>query len=343
MKHIHESVAQVITGAGVKIQGSRLDHANNRASLFEHEIVDAKRADGSVTVTMCGHPRLSGAEFTSASLQEAAKMALKLCAKDGGLPILSECKDGQVTCTFTKDKAKATISEEAQAASLKVVTEEEEEDETDGTGEPSNKTTTNTKTKVDKTTTKKDTKVTDKGDEVVEGEDEDKKGLFNKDKLAAFKEKKAKRDALAAKKDKTKAEVAEMEALDRELDLLSEAFYESLPHNITFVLYEGEKAEVHGLTEEEIAPFGGTAPAVPAKYAKKAKDAGPNSKVDMGVLTLHKAENWQTQGSTILTGKDFKASGWGTPGKGYGKQSRWSDTGKMPMDAQKKLPAGTEK
>jgi hypothetical protein len=333
MKHIHESVAQVISGAGVKLQGSKLDHANNRASLYEHEIVGSKKADGSVTVTLQGHPVLSGAEFTSCNIQEAAKLCLKLCAKSSGFPILSECKDGEVTCTFTKDKAKATISEEAQAA--KLVTEEEEEDETDGTGEPSNKTTTSTKTKNDPAKTKKDTKVVDKGDEVVEGE----KPEF----LKKMKEKKGKRDALADKKEKSKEECDEMAKLDAELDTLSEQFYDSLDHTVTFVLYEGEKAEVHGLTEEEIAPFGGTAPTVPAKYAKKAKDAGPNSKVDMGVLTLHKAEDWKTQGSKILTGKDFKAAGWGTPGKGYGKQSRWSDTGKQPMDAAKKLPAGTEK
>ena len=148
--------------------------------------------------------------------------------------------------------------------------------------------------------------------------------------------------ALAGKKDKTAAEKTEEAAIDAELDLISESFYASLKHGVTFVLYEGGKAEIHGLTEEEIAPFGGTAPAVPNRYSKKAKDAGPNSKVDMGVLSLYKTENMDAQSQKILTGKDFKAMGWGTPGKGTGKQGKWSDTGKHPMDSQKKLKAGQE-
>ena len=348
-KYIHESVAQVISGIGIKPKGREVGHANNRSSLFENQIVDKARGTDSVTLFMSGHPQLSEAEIVRENMVEAKKMAFKLCAKAGGFPILGEAKDGVVVCTFTKDKAKATIKEEAELA--KLVTEaktEAEDDETDGTGEPSGDTKTNTGVKnKEGVGTKKGTKVDNKGEEnskeVSESEEEDKKNLFKKEKLDAFKAKKAKRDGLAAKKDKSKEEVAEMEALDLELDSICESFYDSLEHGVTFVLYEGGAAEVHGLTEEEIAPFGGSAPMIPAKYAKKAKDAGPNSKVDNGVLTLHKPESWKEQGAQILTGKDFKANGWSTPHKGYGKQSRWSDTGKMPLDSKKTLKAGTEK
>lgn len=336
-KYIHESVAQALAGLGMKAKGSQLSHANNRASLSEAHIVQAKADDGAVTLVMMGHPQLSEAEISAKSVVEAKNLALRLCAKAGGFPIIGEAKDSILTCTFTRDKAKATVTETISEATTK-----EQDDETDGTGEPSGDTKTNTEVKNDKGVgTKKGTKADNKGEE--SSKDVDESELFNKEKLAAFKDKKAKRDQLAGKKEKSKEECAEMEKLDAELDLLSEQFYDSLPHSVTIVLFAEGVAEVHGLTEDEIAPFGGTPPAIPAKYSKKAKDAGPNSKVDNGVLTLHKAEGWQEKGSSILTGKDFKACGWGTPGKGTGKQGKWSDSGKMPLDAAKKLPAGTEK
>jgi hypothetical protein len=347
---IHESVLGVLSQVGVKPRAGGISGANHRGLLRETDEHAVMETHSGVVVRMKSHPKLSDCSWDVADIKEGKTQAFAACKKAGGFPIFEE-KGNVLNVRFTKDQKLATcISEATLAVHLKEAKSESEEDETDGTGEPSGDTGTNVRAKNDKGVgTKKGTKVDNKGDEngecceaVVDPETGEKTELFNKNKLAKFKDLVNKRKALAGKKDKTEKDKADEAEIEKELDLLSESFYASLKHGVTFVLYENGVCEVHGLTEEEVAPFGGTAPAMPVRYSKKAQGAGPNSKVDMGVLSLYKTENMDAQSQKILTGKDFKALGWGTPGKGTGKQGKWSDTGKHPMDSQKKLKAGTE-
>jgi hypothetical protein len=341
---IHESVVSVLKEAGVKPKGSGIAPSNHRGLLAESgraELLDKKSV---AVIKMQSHPKLSDCSWEAKTVAEAKTQAFAACKKAGGFAIFESCKDGVLTCRFTRDAAKATVKDEATlAASIK------EDDETDGTGEPTGDTKTDVEAKNDKgVSLKTDVQVDNKGENLAEGENEveTKKIFVNKEKLAKYKELMAKKAEAAKKKPATaeeKKEVAEqIAAIDAELDQISEEFYSTRSKTITFVLYEGGVAEVHGLNEDELAPFGGTAPAMPVRYAKKAKDAGPNSKVDMGVFSLQKIEGMAAQSATILTGKDFKANGWGTPGKGTGKQGKWSDTGKHPLDSAKKLKAGQE-
>lgn len=106
-------------------------------------------------------------------------------------------------------------------------------------------------------------------------------------------------------------------------DEAATAFYESVNKPVTFVIYEGEgdepeHIEVHGLTTEDVAPFGGTAPAMPAKMMKQAKDGGSNKKGDTGVLMLYSTKGMDERTKKMLTGQNFRACGWGTPPKGAG-------------------------
>jgi len=291
---IHESVASVLKTVGVKSKGSAISPANNRGLLREDASGVIETGTFAV-VKMLSHPKLSGCSWDAKNITEAKVSALAACRKAGGFPIFESEKDGVLTVRFTREEAKATVKDEKTIREAK---SETEDDETDGTGEPSGDTTTNTKAKNDKGVgTKKGTKADNKGDENSEECNEAEtasKPLVNKEKLGKYKELVKKRKELADKaaKDKSvwddvKEEIA---AIDAELDQISESFYDGLKHGVTFVLYPEGKAEIHGLTEEEIAPFGGTAPAVPVKYAKQAKLAGPNSKVDMGVLSIYKTE-----------------------------------------------------
>jgi hypothetical protein len=349
---IHESVLGVLSQVGVKPRASGISGANHRSLLRETDEGAVMEKHAGVVVRMKSHPKLSDCSWDVAGIAEAKTQAFAACKKAGGFPIFEAVTGKFLDVRFTRDEKKATVANEAAlAVHLKEAKSESEDDETDGTGEPSGDTTTNVKAKNDKGVgTKKGVKADNKGDEnssecneaVADPETGEKVEMFNKNKLAKFKDLIAKKKALAGKKDKTAAEKTEEAAIDAELDLISESFYASLKHGVTFVLYENGNAEIIGLTEEEIAPFGGTAPAVPNRYSKKAKDAGPNSKVDMGVLSLYKTENMDAQSQKILTGKDFKALGWGTPGKGTGKQGKWSDSGKHPLDSAKKLKAGQE-
>ena len=349
---IHESVAGVLKSVGVKPRGTGIQAANHRALLRESDS-DAVIGDkaGGVVVKMQSHPKLSNCSWTVANIAEAKTQAFNTCRKAGGFPIFEDSKEGELNVRFIRDAAKATVKDAATLAThLKEAKSEAEEDETDGTGEPSGDTGTNTGASNKPVGTKKGVQADNKGEEnskdvaeAVADEKGEKHELFNKEKLGKYKDLIAKKKMLAAKKDKTPAEKTEESEIDAQLDQLCESFYHSLPHGVTFVLYNEGIAEVHGLTEEELAPFAGTPPAVPCRYAKEAKGAGPNSKVDMGVLSIYKTENMDVQSQKILTGKDFKAQGWGTPGKGTGKQGKWSDSGKMPLDSKKDLKAGFEK
>jgi uncharacterized Zn finger protein (UPF0148 family) len=345
---IHESVAGVLHSVGVKPRGSALGAANNRATIVTRDpvaVIEGTAADGSVVVELHKHPKLADATFTAANLHEGKITALRACTKAGGFPIFEE-KDGKLLCTFTRDKAKATVTEESAIKAAKIVAEEESEDETDGTGEASGDTTTNVKTdpkgKGADPKAKMQTGATKDLTETATETAGSEAKVFNKEGLEKFKAALAKKKALAGKKMKTPEEKTEEVTIDAELEALCESFYDSLSHSVTFVLYPNGQGEVHGLTEDELSLFGGTAPAIPVKYSKKAKDAGPNSKVDMGVLSLYKIEGMTAQSAQILTGKDFKAQGWGTPGKGTGKVAGWKDSGKQPLDAKKDLKSGMQ-
>lgn len=321
-KIIHESVASVLNQIGLKPKGSTVNIGNNQAFLKENHDTLGRGPQG-ILVKIQGHPRYSNTSWVVTEGKEVAiKQAQAVCSKSNGYAII-ESKKNEIIVSFTADKAKAKIIEA------------EDQDETDGTGEPSGDTKTDTKVKNDPVGTKKGTKVDNKGEEKSEE-------VSESEKAEAFKKMIEKKKGLAGKKDKTEADKKEEKEVDEAIDAFATAFYESLDHSVTFVLYPEGKAEVHGLKEEEIAPFGGTAPTVPVKYSKKAKDAGPNSKVDHGVLSLYKTEGMSAETAKILTGKDFKACGWGTPGKGTGKVAGWKDTGKNAIDAEKKLKAGTE-
>lgn len=349
---IHESVLGVLSQVGVKPRAGGISGANHRGLLRETDEHAVMETHAGVVVRMRSHPKLSDCSWDVADIKEAKTQAFVACKKAGGFPIFEAVKGNILGVRFTRDQKLATcVSEATLAVHLKEAKTEKEDDETDGTGEPSGDTTTNVKAKNDKGVgTKKGVKADNKGDEnnsecneaVTDAATGDKVELFNKNKLSKYKDLIAKKKCCAAKKDKTAAEKTEEAAIDAELDSICESFYASLKHGVTFVLYEGGTCEVHGLTEEEVAPFGGSAPAMPVRYSKKAKDAGPNSKADIGTLSLYKSEGMNTQSQKLLTGKDFKAFGWGTPGKGTGKQGKWSDTGKHPMDSQKKLKAGQE-
>lgn len=350
---IHESVLGVLSQVGVKPRAGGITNANHRNLLRETDegAVMEKKGDG-IIVRMSSHPKLSDCSWDVANVKEGKTQAFAACKKAGGFPVFEAVKGNVLGVRFTKDEKKATVvSEAALAVHLKEAKTEKEDDETDGTGEPSGDTTTNVEAKNDKGVgTKKGTKADNKGDENSEEVNEtiadaatgEKVELFNKGKLAKYKDLIAKKKEMMGKKSKTDAEKTEESEIDKQLEAICESFYASQKKTITFVLYEGGIAEVHGLNEDELAPFGGTAPAMPARYAKKAKDAGPNSKADIGILSLYKIENMTAQSASILTGKDFKAFGWGTPGKGTGKQGKWSDTGKHPLDNAKKLKSGQE-
>lgn len=102
----------------------------------------------------------------------------------------------------------------------------------------------------------------------------------------------------------------------------AKSFYESLDNPVTFVIYEGEngeeEVEVFGLTTEDVAPFGGVAPIMPAEMKSQAKDGGSNKKGDTGILMLYSTHGMDERSKKILTGQHFRASGWSTPPKGSG-------------------------
>lgn len=96
-------------------------------------------------------------------------------------------------------------------------------------------------------------------------------------------------------------------------------FYEkTVKQPILISIYEDMTAEVFGLTEEDLAPFGGKAPAVPQKYTEK-KDKGndDDKKPYIGNIMLYSVEGLD-QKSQVLMGTNFKAAGWSTPAKGSG-------------------------
>lgn len=98
----------------------------------------------------------------------------------------------------------------------------------------------------------------------------------------------------------------------------AQAFYENLDKPVTFVIYENEEVEVFGLTNEDVAPFGGSAPIMPAVMKSQAKDGGSNKKGDTGVLMLYSTKGMDERTKKMLTGQHFRACGWSTPPKGTG-------------------------
>ena len=103
----------------------------------------------------------------------------------------------------------------------------------------------------------------------------------------------------------------------------SEAFYENLDHPISIVIWEGEdgkeEVEVHGLTEADLAPCGGTAPAISPKYSKAAKDGGSVTKGSAGELMLYSTQEMNVKVAKLLSGRALRACGYKAPGKGKGK------------------------
>lgn len=106
----------------------------------------------------------------------------------------------------------------------------------------------------------------------------------------------------------------------------SEAFFESLDYPVSMVIWEGENGEeiveVHGLTNEDLAPFGGTCPAISPKYAKAAKSGGSKTDGAVGELMMYSRQGMEAKASKLLTGKALHACGWTTPGKGTGRGTK---------------------
>lgn len=100
------------------------------------------------------------------------------------------------------------------------------------------------------------------------------------------------------------------------------SFYEGLDKPVTFVIFEGEdgkeEIEVFGLTNEDVAPFGGKPPIMPAVMKSQAKDGGSNKKGDTGILMLYSTKGMDKRTKKILNGQNFRSCGWGTPPKGTG-------------------------
>lgn len=121
-------------------------------------------------------------------------------------------------------------------------------------------------------------------------------------------------------KDKTKQDKTKVEEGTIEEAALS--FYEGLDKPVTFVIFEAEdgkeEIEVFGLTNEDVAPFGGKPPIMPAVMKSQAKDGGSNKKGDTGILMLYSTNGMDERTKKILTGQNFRSCGWGTPPKGTG-------------------------
>ena len=344
---LHESVIGVLASVGVKPRGHFVEPANNTGFLREQDGDATLGKKPAIVVSIVGHPVMTECSWDAATMAEGREKAFAVCRKANGYPIFEE-KEGKLNVRFTKDAAKATVKEAAELAKLVEAKTDDDEDETDGTGEASGDTTTSQKvknkegvkakagTKVVAGDTKggEDTKADAVGEAVKDPKTGEKVELFKPGKAAELKEKIAKAKKLGSKKDKTADEKKEESELNAEIDAICESFYDSLRHPVTFVLYKDGEAEIHGLTEEEIAPFGGTAPMVPAKYAKKAAEAGPNSKVDMGVLTLYKTRILYREGRDPGRSR-FQGCGFGTPGKGYGKQAAGRTRARCPWTARR--------
>lgn len=114
---------------------------------------------------------------------------------------------------------------------------------------------------------------------------------------------------------------------------IAEAFYDSLDKHIVIV-WEGEdwdNAEIFGLTAEDIAPVGGTPPAVTAKYRKAADKA--KTRVDgkgYDALMLHATKNFGNGGNDVIGGAILQTVGWTAPERGKGRKvASGSKNGKM--------------
>ncbi len=201
----------------------------------------------------------------------------------------------------------------------KPVTEEAEGDETDGDNPD---TTTTASNKPAGVIAKNDAAKTEVK---VEGEMPD----FIKDKIEAKKAAKdgEKKDGDKAEDDKgeKKDDKAEDKKDESEKTDEAEKFYANRKSATVFMFFEDAKgnltAEVHGLNEDELAPYGGKAPAVPPKYAVLAKKDSDFNKGKVGTLALMDVKD-PKEGQKILTGGELKAVGWKAPMKGTGKSAQ---------------------
>jgi hypothetical protein len=98
-------------------------------------------------------------------------------------------------------------------------------------------------------------------------------------------------------------------AAESEEEKKSLAFYEGIKRPLMITIKEDGSAEVHGLTEEELAPFGGKAPAVPKKYTQKDGKNDDNKKPYVGNLMLYSTEGMDKK-TAILMGKAIQCAGW---------------------------------
>ena len=87
------------------------------------------------------------------------------------------------------------------------------------------------------------------------------------------------------------------------------AFYEAIKRPLMITVKEDGSAEVLGLTEEELAPFGGKAPVVPKRYTQKDGKNDDNKKPFVGTLMLYSAEGMDKK-SAVLMGKAVTCAGW---------------------------------
>src|ERR1043165_3778287 len=89
---------------------------------------------------------------------------------------------------------------------------------------------------------------------------------------------------------------------------------------IVFSESEGKvEAEAFGINEEDLAPFGGKLPSVPANWAKAAK--GKERKAGAAAaIVLAKIESMNSQGREVLAGHVASACGWKHPMEGTGKK-----------------------
>lgn len=246
------------------------------------------------------------------------------------------------------------LSEQHLEKFRKVIKEDEKsgkaEDETDG-GNPDSTTTVDnkpvgTKAKPDAVGTKVNTKgepteekVSAKGKPVVAEEDkedkEDEKDEKKEEKAEDKKEesKDEKKEDSDEKKDEPKDEEKKEDDKKDENPFAKKSDKEKADEAVKFwgnqknaviMLWEGKggkiEAEVHGISETELAPFGGEAPALPPKYSKLAKDGGEVAKGSIGALLLYGIEGMSKESQEILTGTALKAAGWKPPVKGSGKK-----------------------
>lgn len=111
------------------------------------------------------------------------------------------------------------------------------------------------------------------------------------------------------KNDKADTECKNDKKADESEEAKALAFYEAIKRPLMITVKEDGSAEVLGLTEEELAPFGGKAPVVPKKYTQKDGKNDDNKKPFVGTLMLYSAEGMDKK-SAVLMGKAIACAGW---------------------------------